>query len=107
MEFQLPEYNLRMMLPEIFLFLWALAVLLFDLVTRRRRESAVGYLTMLGRLICGGLLATTGYGRGFGRMFFSEPMALFFKIIFLGSAFMAVGSSFGITKKSIVNHRGE
>lgn len=107
MEFQLPEYNLRMMLPEIFLFLWALVVFLFDLLSKRRSESAVGYLTLLGLLICGGLLATTGYGRGFGNMFFSEPMALFFKIIFLGSAFMAVGSSFGIIKQKIVNHRGE
>jgi NADH-quinone oxidoreductase subunit N len=107
MEFQLPEYNLRMMLPEIFLFLWALVVFLFDLLSKRRSESAVGYLTLLGLLICGGLLATTGYGRGFGNMFFSDPMALFFKIIFLGSAFMAVGSSFGIIKQKIVNHRGE
>ena len=107
MEFQLPEYNLRMMLPEIFLFLWALVVFLFDLLSKRRRESSVGYLTLGGLLICGGLLATTGYGRGFGNMFFSEPMALFFKVIFLGSAFMAVGSSFGIIKRKIVNHRGE
>jgi len=107
MDFHLPDYNLRMMLPEIFLFLWALMVFLFDLLTRRRRESAVGYLALIGLLIGGGLLAGTGYGRGFGRMFFSDPMALFFKIIFLGSAFMAIGSSFGITRQKIVNHRGE
>ena len=107
MEFQLPDYNLRMMLPEIFLFLWALVVILFDLLTNRKKGDAVGYLTMAGLLICGGILSFTGYGRGFGEMFFNEPMALFFKMIFLGAAFMAVGSSFGIIKQKIVNHRGE
>jgi len=107
MEFHLPDYNLRMMFPEIFLFLWALVVILFDLITKRRRETVVGYVALAGLVICGGILGVTGYGRGFGRMFFSDPMALFFKIIFLGSAFMAIGSSFGITRQKIVNHRGE
>jgi NADH-quinone oxidoreductase subunit N len=107
MEWQLPEYNLRMMLPEIFLFLWALAVMTFDLVTKRKTGSAVGYLSLLGLLITGFILSLTGYGRGFTTMFFNDPMSLFFKIIFLGAAFMAIASSFGITKQKIVNHRGE
>ncbi|MDH4033903.1 MAG: proton-conducting transporter membrane subunit, partial [candidate division Zixibacteria bacterium] len=107
MEFELPDYSLRLMLPEIFLFLWSLVVILFDLITGRKKGDAVGYLTLAGLLICGGLLSVTGYGRGFGRMFFNEPMALFFKVIFLGAAFMAVGSSFSITRQRIVNHRGE
>jgi len=107
MEWQLPEYNLQMMLPEIFLFLWALAVMTFDLVTKRKTGSAVGYLSLLGLLVTGFILSVTGYGRGFTTMFFNDPMSLFFKIIFLGSAFMAIASSFGITKQKIVNHRGE
>jgi NADH-quinone oxidoreductase subunit N len=107
MYWQLPEYNLQMMLPEIFLFLWALAVFTFDLVTRRKTATAVGYLALAGLLITGILLSTTGYGRGFSTMFFNDPIALFFKIIFLGSAFMAIASSFGIMKEKIVNHRGE
>lgn len=107
MDWQLPEYNLRMMLPEIFLFLWALAVMTFDLFTKRKTGSAVGYLSLLGLLITGFILSVTGYGRGFTTMFFNDPMSLFFKIIFLGAAFMAIASSFGITKQKIVNHRGE
>jgi len=107
MEWQLPEYNLRMMLPEIFLFLWALAVMTFDLFTKRKTGSAVGYLSLLGLLVTGFILSVTGYGRGFTTMFFNDPMSLFFKIIFLGAAFMAIASSFGITKQKIVNHRGE
>jgi proton-translocating NADH-quinone oxidoreductase chain N len=107
MEFKLPEYNLTLMLPEIFLFIWALVVFTFDLVSKRKSESAPGYLALLGLLISGAILAVTQYGIGFGNMFVSDPMATFFKIIFLGAAFMAIASSFGITQKKIVNHRGE
>ncbi len=107
MEWQLPEYNLRMMAPEIFLFLWALAVMTFDLMTRRRTGTMVGYLSLGGLLITGLVLSTTGYGRGFTTMFFNDPVSLFFKIIFLGAAFLAIASSFGLTRQKIVNHRGE
>ncbi|UCC44317.1 MAG: NADH-quinone oxidoreductase subunit N [Candidatus Zixiibacteriota bacterium] len=107
MEAQLPPYSIKMMLPELFLFVWALVVITFDLLTRRKSGSAVGYLAMLGLVICGGILSITGYGRGFGMMFINDPVAVFFKVIFLGAAFMAIGSSFGITNRKIVNHRGE
>ena len=107
MNWQLPEYNIQMMLPEIFLFIWACVVIAFDVLTKRKTESTVGYLSLVGLLIAGIILSVTDYGRGFGSMFFNDPMALFFKIIFLGAAFMAIGSSFGITSQKIVNHRGE
>ena len=107
MEFQLPEYNLRLMAPEIFLFLWGLVVITFDLFSDRKRESAVGYVALLGLVITGVILAFTGYGCGFGAMFYNDPVSLFFKIIFLGAAFMAMGSSFGLLKDRITHHRGE
>jgi NADH-quinone oxidoreductase subunit N len=118
MDFKLPDCNLWLMLPEIFLFLWALVVFTFDVVTKRKGEAAVGYIALAGLLITGlilGLVWTgvlvpgkaNGYGSGFGKMFFNDSLALFFKIIFLGAAFMAIGSSFGITRQKIVNHRGE
>ncbi len=107
MEVQLPEYSLRIMAPEIFLFLWALVVFTFDLFTKRRTGTAVGYLALLGLLITGVLMAVTSYGTGFGKMFFNDPLSLFFKMVFVGAAFMAIGSSFDITRQKIVNHRGE
>ncbi|MEW6051343.1 MAG: NADH-quinone oxidoreductase subunit N [Candidatus Zixiibacteriota bacterium] len=107
MEPKLPDLNLTLMLPELFLFSWALVVFTFDLVTRRRSGSAVGYLALFGLLITGVILSVTDYGKGFGMMFFSEPLAVFFKVIFLGAAFMAIGSSFGVMQTKIVNHRGE
>ncbi|MEW5995253.1 MAG: NADH-quinone oxidoreductase subunit N, partial [Candidatus Zixiibacteriota bacterium] len=107
MDWQLPEYSLRMMAPEIFLFLWALGLMTFDLLTRRKTGSAIGYLALIGLLITGAILSTTGYGRGFTNMFFNDPVSLFFKVIFLGAAFLAIASSFGLTRQKIVNHRGE
>ena len=107
MDWQLPEYNLRMMLPEIILFLWALGVMTFDLVTRRRTGTTVGYLSLIGILLTGLVMGFTGYGRGFSSMFFNDPLSLFFKIIFLGAAFLAIASSFDIIRNKIVNHRGE
>lgn len=107
MEFQLPDYSLKLMLPEIVLFLWALVVMTFDVVSKRKSGNAVGYLSMAGLVVTGIILAFTDYGSGFGNMFYNDPMALFFKIIFLGAAFMTIGSSFGITKEKIIHHRGE
>jgi NADH-quinone oxidoreductase subunit N len=78
----------------------------------------VGVLTLAGIVITGGVMAAlhlhgsndpdlSYYGVGFGSMFVNSPMSSFFKIVFLGAAFMAVASSFGIIKQKIVNHRGE
>src|SRR5210317_1221543 len=97
MEFQLPDYNIQVMLPEIFLFVWALVIFAVDVVTKRKSESLVGYLTLLGLVITGILMAFTKYGIaagmesvGFGSMFVNDEMSYFFKIIFLSAAFMAV-----------------
>ena len=107
MEFVLPTYNLKIMSPEIFLFIWALVIISLDVITKRKSGSSTGYMAMIGLLITGLLLALSGKGVGFGSMFFQDDTSIFFKIIFLGSAFMAIGSSFGITANKIVNHRGE
>lgn len=116
MEFQLPNYNLWIMFPEIFLFVWALVVITYDISTKRQSGTAVGYLAMAGpvlAMLLALVLRTANLydfginSVGFGEMFVNDTLAAFFKIIFLGAAFMAIGSSFGITQQKIVNHRGE
>lgn len=107
MEFPFPEYDLQLMLPEIFLFVWALVVITFDLVTQRAKESTIGYLAMLGLIVTAILVVVTGHGHGFGNMFVTDSMSQFFKIIFLGTAFMAIGSSFEVLRQKITHHRGE
>lgn len=101
------DYNLKLIIPEMFLFGWALFVIIFDVSSKRRNSDLVGYLTMAGLAITGVLLYNFHGGISFNNMFTSDILALFFKVIFLGSAFMAVGSSFGLASDKIKNHRGE
>ncbi|MCB2231053.1 NADH-quinone oxidoreductase subunit N [bacterium] len=107
MDFQLPHVDFRVMAPELFLFAWALVVITFDLGTKRRSGSATGYVALLGLVITGVILSITPEGAGFGAMFYNDAGSLFFKVIFLGAAFMAIGSSFGIMERKIQHHRGE
>jgi NADH-quinone oxidoreductase subunit N len=107
MPIAMPNVNLSMMIPEIILFVWALLVITFDLLTKRSSGKTVTYLAMAGVAISGITLPFVGYGMGFGSMFFNDPLAVFFKMVFLVAAFMAIGSSFGVVEKKIVNHRGE
>ncbi|MBI5267229.1 MAG: NADH-quinone oxidoreductase subunit N [candidate division Zixibacteria bacterium] len=108
-----PIIDLNLMIPEIFLFLWACLVFTYDLVTKRKSGNAVAWLALAGPVLTGILTVVMfsagfyGYGKAAGAMFEVDPMAVFFKIIFLGAAFFAIGSSFGLLKNRIVNHRGE
>ena len=103
----MPDYNLKLIIPETFLFLWALFIFAFDLGTKRKNAKSIGYLAMGGVAITGVLLCLYHGGITFNNMFKSDTLATFFKVIFLGSAFMAIGSSFDIVSTKIKNHRGE
>lgn len=107
MDFQLPPVNLRVMAPELVLFGWALVVVTFDLFSKRRSGTATGYVALLGLVITGVVLSITPEGAGFGAMFYNDAGSVFFKVIFLGAAFMAIGSSFGLLERKIQHHRGE
>jgi NADH-quinone oxidoreductase subunit N len=98
--------NMTPLLPELFLFCWALVVLAADLFSKRRSATLPGYLSMAGLIIAGFLLIPARDAVLWGGMFVSDPFALFFKIIFLGAAFLAVGSSFGLAER-MTHHRGE
>ncbi len=108
-----PTFNLTLMAPEIFLLLWACLVFTWDVVTKRKSATTIGWLAMAGPVLTGVLtlilfnVGSYGYGKAAGTMFQVDPMALFFKMIFLGAAFLAIGSSFGYLKDKIQNHRGE
>lgn len=101
------DYNLKLIIPEMFLFVWALVVIVFDIGVKRRKSDSVGYLTLAGLAVTAVLLYNFHGGVSFNNMFSSDVLSLFFKIIFLGAAFMAVGSSFGLASDKIKNHRGE
>jgi len=103
----MPDYNLQLIIPEVFLFLWALFIIAFDLGTKRKNPKLLGYLAMGGVAFTGVLLYLYHGGITFNSMFKSDMLAVFFKVIFLGSTFMAIGASFDIVTEKIKNHRGE
>lgn len=98
--------TLTPLIPELTLFGWALLVLCVDLFSSRRSASLPAWLSLAGLTITGILLATSNGGEAWRGMYAADSFAFFFKIIFLGAAFLAVGSSFG-TAERMTHHRGE
>jgi len=98
--------NLTPLIPELFLFCWALVILLVDLFSKRRTTELPGWLTMLGLAVTGVLLFIFRGGNVWHGMYVSDGFAFFFKIVFIGAAFITVGSSFGLAGR-MSHHRGE
>ncbi len=98
--------DLRPMLPELFLFAWAIVVLLFGISRKERSGDSLIYLTLIGLVITGILIPIGGYGNLFGGTFVVDKFAAFFQIVFLLAAFFAVASSHGLMKKLSAD-RGE
>jgi len=99
--------DLTPLIPEVFLFVWALIVLLVDVFSKRPSIGRPAYVSMAGLVITGILLARFGNGGALWTgMFVADSFAVFFKIIFLGAAFFAIGSSFGAAAR-MSHHRGE
>lgn len=97
------------LIPEIFLLCWAIVVLLADLFSQRRTVALPAWLSMGGLLVTGFLMFKLQWGAPvmmWGGMFVTDQFALFFKIIFLGAAFLTIGSSFGAVGR-MTHHRGE
>ncbi|MBD3217723.1 MAG: NADH-quinone oxidoreductase subunit NuoN [candidate division Zixibacteria bacterium] len=103
--------NLRfdIMIPELFLFGWAIVVLTADLFFIKEKKNALLYMSQFGFLAAAALVIFTPTGPnevGFGYMFYNDTFASFFKIVILLAGFMAVSSSFEAVQKSI-EHKGE
>lgn len=98
--------NMAILIPELFLFCWAVVVLAADLFSHRRSVSLPAYLSMAGLLVTGFLVGFMPAGMLWKGMFVADAYAFFFKIVILGSAFLAIGSSFG-TVSRMSHHRGE
>ncbi len=98
--------DLRLMLPEIFLFCWAMLLLIVGIKKRAKEDNSLIYLTMIGVVITGIAIPITGYGIAFNGTFFVDRFSLFFKMIFLGAAFFAAASSSDLIKK-LGSDRGE
>ncbi len=98
--------DLKYLVPEMFLFVWAIVVLLIDVFSKRRSVSTPAWFSLAGLIITGFLLTRFQGGALWNGMFVADTFAFFFKIVFVGSAFFAIGSSFGVAER-MGHHRGE
>ncbi len=97
--------NYQLLLPQIFLFLWAIFIFILDLA-RKEKKHNLSYVALLGIVITIILVLTSQKGELFGRMFQADSFSAFFNLIFLLTGFLTIASSVEFTKK-IPSHKGE
>ena len=95
-----------MLLPELFLFAWAISLFVIDMFFLKGRKDILGYFAILGLAITIVLTCLVPEGFTFGRMFISDKFSFFFDIVFLGSTMIAVASS-GPFSDEMKYNRGE
>ena len=95
----------QLLLPEIFLFLWAILIFVVDLIKKEKKHH-LAYWALLGIVITIVLVLTSQKGDLFGGMFHADSFATFFNLIFLLTGFLTIISSVEFTKK-LPSHQGE
>jgi len=111
MNFDLAEFyaDWGIILPECFLFLWALVILAWATGTRDEKPGGAAMFataTIIGALITMIWVAFTHDGAAFGGTFVFDRMAVVFKEIVLGAVILTAISSIG-TVGRLRAHRGE
>ncbi|OGO25334.1 MAG: NADH-quinone oxidoreductase subunit N [Chloroflexi bacterium RBG_16_50_9] len=92
--------NLALFIPELTLVVFAVLVILLDLGVRQK--TVLGLVSLVGLVIAGGVsVAMWGgsYPLIFSNMLAVDNFALFFKLLFLGVAFLIILSSFDYVAK--------
>jgi len=97
--------NYQLLLPEIFLFLWAILIFVLDFL-RKERKHNLAYVALLGIAVTIILVLTSQKGKLFGGMFLSDSFSAFFGLIFLLAGFLTILSSVEFTQR-LPSHKGE
>jgi NADH-quinone oxidoreductase subunit N len=97
--------NYQLLIPEIFLFLWAILIFVIDFIKKEKKHN-LAYWALVGIVITVVLVLTSQKGDLFGGMFNADSFATFFNLIFLLTGFLTIISSVEFTKK-LPLHQGE
>lgn len=97
--------NYQLLLPEIFLFLWAIFILILDFFWKRGKQN-LGYLALIGVAITMFLSLISKNGELFGGMFLADSFSSFFNFIFLLCGFLTIFSSIDSVRK-LSSNQGE
>jgi NADH-quinone oxidoreductase subunit N len=90
--------NYQLLLPHVFLFLWAILLFVVDFVTKEKKHN-LSYVALLGIVITIILVLTSPKGELFGGMFVSDSFSAFFNLIFLLTGFLTIASSVEVAKR--------
>jgi NADH-quinone oxidoreductase subunit N len=85
--------NTVLILPQIFLFIWAVAVLVLDFVRKGSSRKGLAYFSMLGLAITGIMTVFIPDGQSFGGAYLSDSYGRLFNLIFLAASFMTILAS--------------
>ncbi|MFH1336579.1 MAG: NADH-quinone oxidoreductase subunit N, partial [Candidatus Zixiibacteriota bacterium] len=97
--------NYQLLLPEIFLFLWAIFIFIVDFFRKEKKQN-LAYLALLGIIITIFLVMISQKGDLFDGMFHADSFSTFFNLIFLVTGFLTILSSVEFTKK-LPSYQGE
>jgi NADH-quinone oxidoreductase subunit N len=97
--------NYQLLLPEIFLFLWAILILILDFFWKKGKQN-LGYLALAGIAITMFLSLISKNGVLFGGMFLADSFSSFFNFIFLFCGFLTIFSSIDSVRK-LTSNQGE
>jgi NADH-quinone oxidoreductase subunit N len=101
-----PTINLTPILPEIFLSVLAMALLLINVFVPSKQKAYLGYISFVG-VVATGVLVASGWGvqiQSFSGSVVQDNFATFFKIIFLLAAGLAILISDQYMEREDCNH---
>jgi NADH-quinone oxidoreductase subunit N len=102
----LPAFNITPILPEIFLSVLAMALLLINVFAPNGQKSYLGYISFIG-VVATGVLVGAGWGgyiESFNGSVVLDNFATFFKMIFLVAAGLAILISDQYMEREGCNH---
>ncbi len=97
--------NYQLLIPQVFLFLWAILLFLLDFVTKEKKHN-LSYVALLGIAVAVILALTSQKGQLFGGMFKADSFSAFFNLLFLSTGFLTIAGSVEFTRR-LPSHKGE
>jgi NADH-quinone oxidoreductase subunit N len=109
MDWSLLFENLKVILPQVVLVVWAGALLLIDLLIPKERKAWTAILAALGLLVAGGMtIAQLGQetAAAFGGMVIRDGFAIFLNVLFVLSGLAGIAIAYDYLKRMDIE-RGE
>ena len=98
--------NVLLILPQIFLFAWAIVILIWDFVAKGTSRRGMAYFSLLGLVISGVMTIVIPRGEAFSGAYLSDDYGRLFNLIFLASAFLTILASVDFAEIRF-NYKGE